>query len=61
MHYRLRCYVAGGFDYISINIDPSKCLDGLKELILGKQKNRLRGVHKDELTVFQVCRSGISV
>lgn len=53
-HYRLWCYVAGGFTYFSIMIDPSKCLDDLKELILNEQKHRFSGVNGDGLILFQV-------
>lgn len=53
-HYKLWCYVAGGFDYFSIKIDPSKYLDDLKELILNKLKNRLSGIDGDGLTIFKV-------
>lgn len=58
-HYKLWCYVAGGFDYFSIKIDPSKYLDDLKELILNKLKNRLSGIDGDGLTIFKVCCPGI--
>ena len=58
-HYKLWC-VAGGFSYFSVNIDPSKFLDDLKELILNKQKNRLSGVDGDGLMLFQVCHPGVS-
>jgi len=58
LHYRLWCYVAGGFTYFSVKIDPSKFLDDLKKLILNKQKNRLRGVDGDGLTLFQVRHPG---
>ena len=57
-HYRLWCYVAGSFTYISVKIDPSKFLDDLKKLILNKQKNRLRGVDGDGLSLFRVCHPG---
>jgi len=58
-HYRLWCYVAGGFDYLSIKIDPSKYLDDLKELILNQQPERLSGVNGDQLTLFKVCCPGV--
>ena len=58
-HYKLWCYVAGGFSYFAVNIDPSKFLDDLKEQILNKQKNRLSGVDGDGLMLFQVCHPGV--
>ena len=52
--HRLRCYVAGSFTYISIDIDPSKELGDIKQLIIEKQKERFGGVNEDEIRLFQV-------
>jgi len=44
--YKLRCYVADSFTYIAIDIDPSRELGDLKQLIADKQKERLGGCQR---------------
>jgi len=42
--YEIWCYVAGGFNFFSIEIDPSKYLDGLRELILDSLTSNQSGL-----------------
>ena len=53
--FRLFCYILGGHDAFRVDVEDGGDVDDLKESILKKNQNRLKGVDAPQLKLWKVC------